>query len=146
MGWTLFILSLIMISLSTVGYDFECLEVKTFALIDSSVLGESRTGYFKIIETNITYTLIGTLFIIGGLLIAFSKEKEEDEFIANLRLSSFQWAVFINYILLLLGFILVYGIDFLTVITYNVFTILILFILRFNYLLYINKKLGKDEK
>ena len=52
----------------------------------------------------------------------------------------------INYILLLLAFLFVYGTDFLIVMIYNMFTVLIIFIVRFNYILYKNSKTAPDEK
>jgi hypothetical protein len=96
--------------------------------------------FFTTIQVNFAKTIVGVAFIIGGLLVGFSKEKNEDEFIEKLRLSSLLWAVFVNYTLLIIAFLLVYDIPFLTVMTYNMFTVLIIFIVRFNYILYINSK------
>ena len=70
------------------------------------------------------------------MLIAFAKEKVEDEFISKLRLTSLLWAISINYILLLIGILTVYGLDFLNVLFYNMFTPLVIFIIRFNFLYY----------
>jgi uncharacterized membrane protein len=79
-------------------------------------------------------------------MVGFSKEKNEDEFITNLRQSSLYWAVIVNYILLLFAFVFLYGIAFLNVMLYNMFTILIIFIVRFNYVLYRTSKWKPDEK
>jgi hypothetical protein len=79
-------------------------------------------------------------------MVGFSKEKNEDEFIANLRLSSLLWAVLVNYGLLLLAFVFVYGFPFLNVMVYNMFTVLIIFIARFNYILHRNSNYKPDEK
>ena len=68
------------------------------------------------------------------------KEKKEDEYISKLRLSSLLWAVLINYTLLLLAFLFVYGEPFIPIIIYSMFTVLIIFIARFNYILYRNSK------
>lgn len=108
-----------------------------------SIIGDNdsfgKTVYFKFIHTNLTFTVAGCAFIIGGLLVAFSQEVIEDEFIANLRLQSFQWAFLINYVVLFLLFVFVYGTPFLWAIIYQMFLILILFIARFHYLLLKNK-------
>jgi hypothetical protein len=80
------------------------------------------------------------------MMVGFSKEKNEDEYIANLRLSSLMWAVWVNYALLLLSFIFVYGMGFLHVMIYNMFTVLIIFIGRFNLILFKNKMISADEK
>lgn len=108
---------------------------------------DSLHGFRFVVEhTEIPNTVSGLLMLIGLMLVVFSKQKKEDEFIANLRLSSLLWAVLVNYILLAFAFIFVYGLDFLGIMIYNMFTVLIFFIIRFNYLLYRNTKLVPDEK
>lgn len=117
---------------------------KVFALYNDEVLGTERhTG---IISTDITNTLVGVLFIIGAMMVGFSKEKKEDEYVANLRLSSLMWAVWVNYVLLLLSFVFIYGMGFFHVMIYNMFTVLIIFIGRFNIILLKNKMISTDEK
>jgi hypothetical protein len=144
-GWIILIPSTIAgIILSVAGYEAEWLNSKVFALFSDPPLGKSE--FFTMISTNVTNTIVGSLFIIGALLVSFSKEKREDEFIANLRLSSLLWSVWVNYILLLLAFLFVYGTAFLNVMIYNMFTILIIFIVRFNYLFYKSSKSAFDEK
>src|SRR5438034_604935 len=64
---------------------------------------------FSFRNTNITNTIVGAGFLIGALLVSFSKEKNEDEFIAEIRLSSLLWAVCVSYTLLLVAFLFVYG-------------------------------------
>ncbi len=119
------------------------LQTSVFSIIGSELL--KPTEYFSIIQTNLTYTLIGILFIFGGLLVVFSKEKTEDEFISKLRLVSFQWSFLINYILLFFLFIFIYGLDFMNVMIYNMFTTLILFICRFHYLLFKYKNMDYEK-
>lgn len=87
----------------------------------------------------------GVLLLIGGLLVVFSKEKKEDEFISQLRLSSLQFAVLINYLLLLICFFLIHGFSFLDVMVYNMFTVIFLYIIRFQYLLHNYSIKGNDQ-
>ncbi len=145
MGWFILIpatlLGLILVY-NEFGADW--LSASVFAIAADGTFGNYK--YFSFINTNITNTVIGSLFIIGALLVSFSKEKNEDEFIAEIRLSSLLWAVCVNYILLLIAFVLVYGTPFLDVMIYNMFTVLIIFIVRFNYLMYKNSKTVTDEK
>jgi hypothetical protein len=112
-------------------------------------------GWTKIIDNykliglqpvNLANTIVGILFIVSCLLVGFSREKNEDEFIDKIRLSSLLWAVLVNYLLLLFAFLFVYEIAFLNVMIYNMFTTLLIFILRFNYVLYRNSKFVSDEK
>ncbi len=134
LGW-LILLPAIFMGLFVIynDYSVEWLNVKTFTLINEN-FGQ-KTEFFTIIETNLTNTILGTLLIIGGLIVSFSKEKIEDEYISSLRLSSFMWAFFFNYIILLLSFLFVYGLSFLDIMVYNMFTVLIIFISRFHYLI-----------
>lgn len=89
------------------------------------------------------FPLLGTIILIGLLggllLVSFSKEKTEDEFISRLRMESLQVAVIVNYVLLILAALALFGLDFLSVMVYNMFTILLIFIIRFHFLLYRNK-------
>src|SRR6266436_8925278 len=50
---------------------------------------------------------IGTtlMVLVGLFLVAFSKEKIEDEQIVQLRLDSLRWAIYLNYAILLFGLI-----------------------------------------
>ena len=144
-GWFILMPAIIVgIYLSFTGFETLSINRKVFALMNEEFLGKSE--YFSFIKTDITQTLVGVLFLIGALFVSFSREKIEDEYIAKLRLSSLLWAVLVNYILLLLCFIFVYGTGFLTVMVYNMFTVLIIFIIRFNYLLFKNAKMASYEK
>ena len=144
-GWVLLlpatILGIILLLSDFDGLDFKA---PVFAIFNEEIFGDN--GTFQIIETSITNTVVGILFIIGAMLVGFSKEKKEDEFISNIRLSSLVWAIYVNYILLLFSFFFVYGMAFLHVMIYNMFTVLIIFIGRFNYILYKNSKFVTDEK
>ncbi len=90
-------------------------------------------------EINLTDELALTGLIIGLLLIAFAREKQEDEFIGKLRLESLQWAVLLNYILLLLATWLIHGLGYIDVMMYNMLSILIFFIIRFHLVLFRNR-------
>lgn len=144
-GWWLFIPAIILgVILSFTGFDVSWLPAKVFAIFNDDVFMKNQ--FFSFIQIDITNTVAGVLFIVGAVFVGFSKEKREDEFIAKLRLSSLLWAVCVNYILLLLAFLFVYGTAFLNVMIYNMFTVLVIFIVRFNYILYKNSKTAPDEK
>ncbi len=120
------------------------LDAKMLSIFPSRFYGTTKA--FSIISVNLANTIAGSLFIIGGLLVGFSREKNEDEFIASIRLTSLLRAVFVNYSVLLVAFIFVYETSFLSVMVYNMFTVLLLFILRFHYLLNKSLKTVPDEK
>lgn len=113
---------------------FDWLNVKMLSIFPDIL--SNNNHYFSIIEVNLTNTLAGILFLVGALLVGFTEEKFEDEFIEKLRLSALLWAVLINYVLLLLAFLFIYQFQFINVMVFNMFTVLLLFIARFRYLLY----------
>ncbi|MFM2360628.1 MAG: hypothetical protein RLY16_2621 [Bacteroidota bacterium] len=144
-GWCLFFPSFLFgLFLLFSDYEIAWLQVKMISIFPHQLFGEKK--YFTPIQVNLTYTLVACIFIIGSLLVGFSKEKNEDEFIATLRLSSLLWAVLLNYILLLLAFMLIYDMAFFDIMIYNMFTVILIFIGRFNYVLYKNSKASINEK
>ena len=76
------------------------------------------------------------LILFGLLIVAFTKEQIEDEFIAQQRLDSLQWAMYVNYAVFAVCILSVYGIDFFSVTIFNVFTPLIIFIIRFRWMMH----------
>lgn len=91
-------------------------------------------------DGNLTDELAITGLIISMLMIAFSKEKNEDEYIAVVRLESLQWGIYINYGLLIIGTWCFYGLYYLGVMMYNMVTPLVFFILRFHYVIIKNRR------
>ncbi|MEW5676615.1 hypothetical protein ABGT15_09905 [Flavobacterium enshiense] len=144
----LFILSAILL-ISALFDDlllFETFELKTtvFAIAETGIMGQQKS--FSIIENNIIDEIIFTLFILSGLVFAFSKEKMEDEMTEKIRLDSLVWATYCNYIVFLLCVWLVYGVLFLNVLMFAVFTHLVFFIIRFNWKMYQLRKANTNEE
>ncbi|HUR11481.1 MAG TPA: hypothetical protein VM012_08930 [Flavitalea sp.] len=95
-----------------------------------------RSKNINLDETvNFTDEIALTGIVVSLLFIAFAREKHEDEFINRTRLDSLQWAVIINYSLLVLAAWFVHGFAFIDVMMYNMLTVLILFIIRFHFVL-----------
>ena len=92
--------------------------------------------FFEPYELNFTrsFALIGVFLSL--FLIAFSREKEEDEFIQKLRLDSLLVACYANTFILIIGTALFYGLAYLEFMGYNMFTIQTIFIVRFRWVLY----------
>jgi hypothetical protein len=80
--------------------------------------------------------LICLSLLTGLLILAFCRERDEDERIRLLRLAAFQWAMVVNAILLACFIVFTHGMPFLTVMVFNMFTPLLLFVGRFYYTLY----------
>lgn len=104
------------------------------------------TKYFSITENNFIDEIIGILIITGGVLVTFSKQKTEDEFISKIRLESLVWASYINYAILLIAILFVFDMAFFWVLVFNMFTVLVFFIVRFNWVLSRSKKQLSDEE
>jgi len=87
------------------------------------------------------------LILAGLSLIAFAKEKVEDEHIVQLRLESLQWAVYVNYLVFFIIIFAVYGLSFLFVTMYNVLTLLVVFIIRFRWKIFLlNRNLQQEVR
>lgn len=132
-GWFIFLPSLILglISLSGV-MNFE---VSLPVIYNSGFFSDENQGFFKTAEIDLFPNLFGLLIIIGGILVGFSKEKIEDEYISSLRLKSVFWSLIVSYSIVFILFITVFGSLFLTVMILIMFLPLVLYVFRFNYLL-----------
>lgn len=83
---------------------------------------------------------------IGGILATCSREKVEDEMISHIRLNSLLVALYINYAVLIVASLLVYDLDFLQVMIYQMFTILLVFMVVFRYKVWRLQKGAGDEE
>ena len=133
-GWILLAIGIFSgIFLVLTDYEADVLTVKVFTIFSEPfIFGEG--GFLKIIENSILDELIALAIIFGGLLVGFSREKIEDEFIYKLRKDSLVWAILVNYIVLILAILFVYELSFFDVLVFNMFTPLLFFIVRFNFL------------
>ena len=130
-GWLILIPSAI-IGLITLILDFEpnYLNFNVPALFIDEFFSDMH--FIGIINNNVLNEILGVLIIFSSLLVAFSKEKSEDEYISKIRLESLVWAVYLNYAILLITFLFIFDLSFLWVMILNMFTILLFFIIRFN--------------
>src|SRR5210317_1265389 len=90
LGWVLLVLGLLI-----GGYDLYVADLdwtmNVFPLLgDEDIF--SNTPSFKWSENEIEDELASLLIIAGGLFVAFSRTKDEDEFISKIRLESLMWA------------------------------------------------------
>jgi hypothetical protein len=117
---------------------------------DSFYIGDKQEdGLFSGLSTsiqgnNLSNELALSLFLFSLFLISFSKEKHEDEYVNHLRLTSLQWAVIFNTVILFLANWIFYMDNFFQVMMYNMFSTLVFYIIRFNILLYRTKYEKQD--
>lgn len=91
-------------------YTLPELETYVFAIVsDDGNLFNPTSEYSSIIKNSITDEIIQCMFFIGGIVLAFSKEKIEDEMITYIRLKSLVYATYFLFSLLILNELLIYG-------------------------------------
>lgn len=88
--------------------------------------------------------IIGTC--IGAILATCSRENVEDEMTGQIRLNSLLIALYINYTILIVCSLVIYDLDFLSVMLYNMFTILLIFMVVFRWKIWRVKKATENEQ
>ena len=134
-GWILFIPALVL-GILYLFWEIEIYlpDMKVFAIVTDEAFSSRK--WFQLVETDIYNEILGVLLITGGIFVAFSKEKEEDERTRQIRMESLMWATYLNFSVLLFAILFIHGMPFLEVMVANLFTILIFFILRFHWFLH----------
>lgn len=124
--------------------------LKMPALFDDDSLGflsdeGENPGFFKMADCSI-FTFILIFMTIGLILVGFSKEKVEDEFVRQLRERSLVWATLVSAAVFLFGTLTIYGMVY-TYFAYSIYFIfLLLFIIKFNVSLHRFNKGGENEE
>jgi len=106
--------------------------VNVFSIFSYEWIGSERTG-FGWIENGLGDEIFTLLIIVSGVINSFSKEKIEDELISRIRLESLSLSVFISFGLIIISTFLVFNINYMYVLVFNLFLIILLFnlILKF---------------
>ena len=145
-GWFLFIPSILLIlilSFLNITID-DYLQSSVFAIYGDDFM--EKPAFFKVIQNGILDELLTIFTLVGGILVGFSKTKDEDEMISKIRYESLVWATYLNYSLIIFFTIFIYGISYFNVLIHNLFTLLLFFIIRFHYMINkLNKSLKDDE-
>ena len=125
-GWIIFVITTITF-LCAMKYEWEP-SILQYTYTDNN--GRGSTG------TNLLKEIIFTSWMIGLMMIAFSKVKNEDEYIAYLRLSSWQYSVFASLMISVVGTWCIYGMNYLMFSALNMLTAPLAFIVIFNVTIY----------
>ncbi|MFT4753499.1 MAG: glucose-6-phosphate-specific signal transduction histidine kinase [Salibacteraceae bacterium] len=121
MGWVFLIPSIVVGIIVLINPDFE------WAALNWSVPWLTKK------QDNFTNELMMLLVLMSAIIVAFSKTKEEDEYVQKIRLESLVWSIYLNYAVLFIGIIGFYDFNFFHVLIFNMYTPLFLFIGRFHY-------------
>jgi len=140
-GWSLLLLS---IFAAILNLPFK-VEPEFLNMDPINIWGKHNNGFFGA-GKNLFDEIYSIGIILGSIFIAFSKEKHEDEYIQKIRLEALVWAVYFNYAIVILGVIFLYGLDFPIFLMYNLATLLIVFLIRYNWGLFKARKAISDEE
>lgn len=88
--------------------------------------------FYPALKANIA--IIGTL--IGLYMIAFSKEKIEDEFINSLRMDAMIKAIILNCVIIVLASLIIYGGWYIYTLSITQYFVLLAYIIIFRYNMY----------
>jgi len=90
----------------------------------------------QIITDNMIEEVIIFGLVIALALIAFSREKDEDEYVEHLRAKSLVWSLIVNMILILIATLFLYGSNFLAFTWIYLFGVPLVFAIKFEIELY----------
>jgi len=131
-GWIFYLLIPVGLFLLLTERIQDIFVVNVFSIFSYEWFGSERTG-FGWIENGLGDEIFTLLIIVSGLINSFSKEKIEDELISRIRLESLSLSVFISFGLIIISTFLVFDINYMYVLVFNLFLIILLFnlILKF---------------
>jgi len=126
-GWIMFFpLAILLVLNSFFEYEMEWMTWEDFRMAENFLANyENFTN-----ESAIVGTFLSLFFI------AFSKEKQEDEYIQKLRLDSLLIAFYVYGFLTVLGTLVFYSFGYLEFMGFNMFSIQLVFILRFRWVMH----------
>jgi hypothetical protein len=131
LGWALVVLH---VPISILG--------RAHGMINILDKGTESTGLFS--GEHLFFISTSLLMVFGLFLVAFAKEKIEDEQIWHIRLDSLRWAIFINYFMLIISLVFIEDIG--HMLELNLYVPLLFFIIRFRWAIFrLNHSLSKEE-
>ena len=134
-GWIFYLLIPVGLFLLLTERIQDIFVVNVFSIFSYEWIGSERTG-FGWIENGLGDEIFTLLIIVSGLINSFSKEKIEDELISRIRLESLSLSVFISFGLIIISTFLVFNINYMYVLVFNLFLIILLFNLIFKFRLF----------
>jgi len=115
------------------------LDFKVFAMYSQYI----DTKYFKMVDNNFGEEAAILLILCGLFLFAFSKEKEESEFIEDLRYKAMAQSFVTGFVFLVGAVFFTYGLAFIYMLVLNIVVPLAGFIVLFQFYLYRSRKIGE---
>lgn len=130
LGWGLVILH---VPLAALG--------RSHGMINIMDAQPTQSGLFS--GEHLFFICTSLVMATGLFFVAFAREKIEDEQIWQIRLDSLRWAIYINYLVLIIS--LVFIEDVAHILEPNLWVPLIFFIIRFRWMIYrLNSSLSRE--
>lgn len=101
-------------------------------------------GLFGPTNQNFTDELALTILLSGLLILSFTRMKTEDERVHAIRLEAYQWSFLVHFIMILLGTWSLYDEDYFYLMVFNLFTPLVVFLLRFYYVIFFKENTNEE--
>ena len=100
----------------------------------------SHEGWFCMTKTSLVEETAMLGLLASLVFIALSREQDEDEMTEHIRMQSFVWSTWATSIVLALGILFVYDLEFLTFMFMTMYLYLMLYIVKFNLAMYRERK------
>ena len=113
----------------------------THGLANIMDTGPGSTGLFS--GEHLFFICTSLLVVTGLFFVAFAKEKIEDEQIWHIRLDSLRWAIYINYVILIISLVFIQDVG--HMLELNLYVPLLFFIVRFRWVIFrLNRSLSRE--
>lgn len=112
-------------------------EVELPVLYNSGFMDDP--GFFVKTHVDVVTNGVGLLVIIGAVLVGFSREKEEDEYLQQLRLRAVFWSLIVSYTIFFVLMLTVFGLQFFNLMIILLYFPILIYIFLFNFYLYNEK-------
>ena len=149
-GWFIFIPCSVMIIVSWLGindwFNDDRLSFITLHIGNLSFFAPEQEGrsFFYFAQEDMFSELVYCLTFISLYMIAFSKERVEDEYVEHLRMRSLVWALKVNTIFFVIFTWFCFGMVYITLLMLSMFSIFLLFHFRFLYELH-KRRIDNEE-
>ena len=100
----------------------------------------SHEGWFCMTENSLIEEIAMLGLLASLVFIALSREQDEDEMTAHIRMQSFVWSTWATSVVLALGILFVYDFEFLTFMFLTMYLYLMLYIVKFNLAMHRERK------
>ena len=110
------------------------------ATMPALVCGYNGGSWFCMTKTSLVEEIAMLGFLASLVFIALSREQDEDEMTEHIRMQSFVWSTWATSIVLALGILFVYDLEFLTFMFVTMYLYLMLYIVKFNLAMHRERK------